>query len=69
MASGFATNSKHIAKFEAQPFPRAMPANAVTQAFERGAYAKIVSEPDCLTTETDAHLSSSPSYAGDIQFD
>eukprot|EP00775_Hariotina_reticulata_P011490 gene11490-11633_t len=44
MAAGIEANSKHIARFEAKPFPKAVPANAVTQAFEAGAYAKTVKE-------------------------
>jgi hypothetical protein len=43
MASSFAANSKHIAKFAAKPFPQQQAADAVTPAFEAYAYGKIVS--------------------------
>lgn len=41
--SKFVSNINHIARFECKPYPVLQPANAVTLAFEKFAYEKIVS--------------------------
>jgi hypothetical protein len=38
-----AANSRHIAKYEAKPYPDPLPETAVTQGFEAFAFPKIVS--------------------------
>lgn len=47
LSDAAARNARHIARFEAKPYPAPLPATAVTLGFEACAYPKIVRAPPC----------------------